>query len=518
MDALPAAAIRAHVRFLADDRLEGRDTASQGAEIAARYLASQLEQAGLKPAGDGGSFLQQVPFINNRLDTNASHLSVSLNGQSQRLDAGKDFLLNGANVAARLSDVPVVFAGYGITAPEFKHDDYAGIDVRGKLVVVLAGEPVSADPAFFEGPKDTRYSDGGSKVALARGKGAAGMISVLTGERARRYPWDRLRRNQEGTRIQLPGRPQAPFPTLLMRSDGAAKVFAAVQPSWAEIERLAAEGGVIPRLMLPTHAGVEVSYQQTAAPAPNVLGYVEGSDPALKQQVVIYSAHYDHVGRRAGSGDTIFNGAWDNASGTAEVLEIARTFARLKPGPSRSVLFLFVTGEEKGLLGSEYYTRAPAFPIEATAANINLDMTDIFGIGKELVAQGAERSTLQQSAEAVASELGLRLGKDPTPDLNVFTRSDQFSFVRVGVPSVFMRWSNEHEELTPAALKELSKRKLDTIYHKETDEFDPTWSWEGMRRHAQAAFLFGLHVASQRQLPAWNQGDEFNRPRMRPEP
>ncbi|MCC2671449.1 MAG: family metallo-hydrolase, partial [Armatimonadetes bacterium] len=451
MEEVRAAGIRAHVRFLADDALEGRDTGSSGASVASRYLASQLEQAGVAPAGDGGTYFQQIPFQSIRFDTASSRLTATVGGKSVTYTAGTDFLFNGSVGSPVTADVPLEFVGYGITAPEFTHDDYAQRDVKGKWVVVLTGEPASADAAYFDGPKDTRHASGAAKVALARSKGAVGMITVLWGPRATRFPWDQVRRGQETAQLSLPGRRES-FPALIVRPAAAEGLFAGAPTSWAAVEKVAGTGEVR-GFPLPAVLGVDLKLSVATVPAPNVVGLVEGSDPELKKQVVIYSAHYDHVGRRSGEGDTIFNGAWDNASGTAEVLEIARAFAAMSVRPRRSALFLFVTGEEKGMLGSEYYTQHPVVPIEDTAANINLDMTDIFGIGKELVPQGAERSTLLRSCEAVAKELNLTIGSDPTPELSVFTRSDQFSFARVGVPCLFMRWSNEHEDNDPAATR-----------------------------------------------------------------
>ena len=508
--------IREHVRYLADDKLEGRDTASPGGTLAARYLASQLEQFGVKPAGDRGTYFQQVPFVRTRLDAPASQLVLLTGDQPLIFEGGKDLLPNGPSGSASVGESPVVFAGYGISAPEFHYDDYEKLDVRGKLVVLLTGEPGSNDPAYFDGMKDTPHSSGVSKIALARSRGARGVITVLAGPRASRYPWDLVLKSQETPQFALPASKDV-MPAIIVRSETAARLFKDAPKPWNEIEALATDGKV-PTFALPYHARLDLKFSEEPAPAPNVLGRLDGSDPALKKQVVVYTAHYDHVGRGTGEGDTIFNGAWDNASGTSEVLEIARGFAGLKRRPRRSVLFLFVTGEEKGLLGSEYYAAHPAVPIADTAADINLDMTDIFGLGKELVAQGAEHSTLMKACEETAREMGLTLGKDPTPELNVFTRSDQFSFAKVGVPCVFMRWSNNYEDLDAATAKARSQEKLKTIYHKVGDEFDPTWNWDGMQRHAQSALLIGLHVANDTPLPSWNEGDPFNKPRKSASP
>lgn len=503
--------IREHVRYLSDDQLEGRDTGSTGERLAARYLASELAACGVQPAGDHGTYFQQIPFRKTHLDAATSGLTVDTGGETIRFDAGPDLLPNGPGGPASVPPCPLVFAGFGITAPEFQYDDYKDLDVRGKIVVLVTGEPSSGDPAYFDGMKDTPHSNGVSKIELARKKGARAVVTLLTGARASRFPWDLLRQSLEAPQITLPDSKDV-FPAVVVRREAAERLFRGAPETWEQVEKHAAEGKLSP-FPLRGRARLELKYSHEPFPSANVVGRLEGSDAVLKKQAVIYTAHFDHVGRRAGEGDTIFNGAWDNASGTSEVLEIARGFAALKTRPRRTLLFLFVTGEEKGLLGSQYYTEHPVLPIADTAADINLDMTDIFGLGKELVAQGAEHSTLMKACETTAREMGLTLGKDPTPELRVFTRSDQFSFARVGVPCIFMRWSNEYEDLDAATAKARSQEKLNSIYHKVGDEFDPTWSWDGMRRHAQSALLIGLHVANDDAMPAWNPGDPFNKPR-----
>ena len=512
MDEIRGERIRAHVRYLADDLLQGRDTGSPGSMLAARYLAAQFEQFGLKPVGDGGSYYQQVPFVNSAIDSQRSRLVLAAGGKESTLEFGKDFLLSAFGRPSAQLSAPMVFAGYGITAPEYQHDDYKDLDAKGKLVVVLVGEPVSRNPAVFDGDKDTKYSGSGSKISLARSRGAVGLILVLHGRRAQEYRWDENRAAQAKPTLQLPALRGSGFPTLVLGSAAAERLFAGAPTSWADVQKRAAEGVVEP-FPLPHQAKLDLVETQTPQPCPNVVGLVEGSDPQLKKQVVVYTAHYDHVGTRTGEGDTIYNGAWDNASGTAEVLEVARAFASLQPAPRRSILFLLVTGEERGLLGSRYYVRHPIVPIQDTAANINLDMADIFGIPREFVPLGAERSTLQQSSEAVAREMGMKIGKDPVPELNVFFRSDQFSFVQAGVPSLFLQWASDYEDVDAATAKARAAEKLRTVYHNVRDNFDPTWSWEGMRRHAHVAFLLGLHVASQPEMPSWKAGDAYNMPR-----
>jgi hypothetical protein len=511
MEKVSADGIRDHVKFLSGDLLEGRDTASPGERLAAQYLAGQFREMGLKPVGDNGGFFQEVPFLRSAMDLPASRLVLTADGKDDPLALGTDFLLLGGRVRAALS-APLVFVGHGITAPEFQHDDYKDIDAKGKLVVMLSGEPVSKDPAFFEGEKETRHAQSGPKIERAVRSGAVGAVIILSGARDARFPWDGMRASLSRPGITLAGDGQSAFPTLVVREETAPRLFAGSATPWAEVQAGTAAGKT-PRFNLAARAKLDLVLDSTPAPGPNVVALAEGSDPVLKKQVVVYTAHYDHIGKRTGEGDVINNGAWDNASGTSEVVEVARAWAALSPRPRRSALFLLVTGEEKGLLGSRYYTQKPLFPIEDTAANINLDMTDIFGIPKEIVPMGAERSTLQRSAEAVAEALGLTIGKDPTPDLNVFVRSDQFSFAQVGVPCIFLRWAGEYEDVDSAKARESAREKLRTIYHNPKDEFDPTWSWAGMRKHAQMAFLLGVHAANQPELPAWNKGDVFDRPR-----
>jgi Zn-dependent M28 family amino/carboxypeptidase len=523
MEAVRADSIRAHVRYLADDLLEGRDTGSPGGQKAAEYLASELKKLHLQPAGTHSTYFQQIPLVRTRMDFDRSRLALAGPAREDALlEFGKEFLLNGQSQCAARLDAPAVFAGYGITAPEFNYDDYKDLDVKGKVVVILAGEPVSNDPTFFNGDKDTPHAGGGSKIPRARARGAAAIVTLLPEKRASRFPWERARAAQMQPDVSLPDDAVDDFPALIVRENGAGKLFSGAAHTWKEVQRQAEAGDVKP-FPLAQRVRLELAVLRSPLPAPNVLALLEGSDPVLKKQGVVYTAHYDHVGRReprpgVENDDTIYNGAWDNASGTAGVLEVARAFTTLQPRPRRSILFLWVTGEERGLLGSRYYVRNPVIPIKETAANINLDMTEIFGMPKEFVPLGAERSTLQRSCEVVARELGMKIGPDPTPEENVYFRSDQFSFARVGVPSMFLRFANEYEDLDQATARARQREKLRTTYHRVTDEFDPTWSWEGMRRHTQIAFLLGLHVANQEKMPSWNEGDPFNRPRGLPVP
>ena len=532
LESVSAAGIRAHVRYLADDLLEGRDTGTRGNSLAAAYIASQFEHSGVAPAANG-SYLQPVAFAWHSQDVEASSLRITAGEKSETLKLGADFLPVGFGATGAQFEGGLVFAGYGISAPEFKHDDYKALEaqnvsLKGKMVVAFAGEPPSKDPAIFDGERATRYSQLTTKLNQALERGAAGLVGIITEGAAPTFQWEQFRSRLSGRRMGLegqapafgrraaPGAPAPAFPLLAVTADAAGRLLTGAPAGYADLEAAAATNGLKP-FALPSTAALKLAVKSEPFKAPNVAGLVEGSDPNLRRQVVIYTAHYDHVGsRQAPEGqDGIFNGAWDNASGTAGVLETARAFARLSPGerPRRSLLFLLVTGEEHGLLGSAYYTQKPLFPLAETAANINLDMTEIFGIPRDFCPLGAEFSSLKTVAEKVARQLKMKVGPDPTPELRTFVRSDQFSFVREGVPAIFLRWGNEYEDLPPDQVKAAHKHKLDTIYHKAADGFDPAWSWEGMRRHTQIAFLLGYHIANEAAMPAWDAGSPYNKPR-----
>jgi hypothetical protein len=507
--------LKTHVRFLADDLLQGRDTGSPGGWIAARYIASQLELLGIPPAGDNGTYYQSVALARTRIDPAGTHLRLT-GGGTEELRFGDEFLPTTRRRQALSLETPMVFLGYGIAAPEFKYDDYAGQDVKGKLVVVLTGEPVSTDPAFFEGAKDSKYADSTAKAVVAREKGATGMVTLNFGARATPGSWNGLRSFTSGSRTELVDVETPVFPQLVVRDEAAPKLFAGADRTWEQVKEDAAAGRVKP-MPLPRRADIAVAVEKSPVPAANVVAKLEGSDPVLKQQVVVLSAHYDHVGTRPGEGDTIYNGAWDNASGTAGVLAAARAFTALKTAPKRSVLFLFLTAEERGLLGSRYYTRHPAVPLAQTAANINMDMLDIFGQPLDFVPLGAEHSTLASSAERVARELNLKVAGDPIPNERIWTRSDHYSFVRAGVPSIFLCISNDYQGMTPEESKRVLREALNRLLHKVADEFDPNWSWEGMATHAQVGFLLTLDSANRPEMHQWKPGDELDKPRRAPE-
>ncbi len=441
--AIRPAAIRAHMQFLADDLLEGRRTGSRGYELAAKYVAARFEALGLQPAGNGGYF-QPVPLLEmTKVDEECSAVLVRTGGERVELRLGVDFLSPHLAEPATSVTAPVVFAGFGVTAPEHGHDDYAGLDVRGRIVAVLAG-----GPAGFPSDQRAFYSDGYTLVRNALAHGAVGILGIFTPEMERVLPWEKM---VLGSRlpgyawVDAAGRPRDLPPELrgagFLSRSGAEALFAGAPKSLAQVFEEAATGKVA-GFALPVEATLRAASRRERIESPNVVALLPGSDPRLRHEVVVLSAHLDHLGvGEAVAGDAIYNGALDNASGVAILLEVAGALARLPTAPRRSVLFLAVTAEEQGLHGSDYFARHPTAPVGATGrivANVNLDMVLMLYPLRDVIAFGAEHSSLGSAVEAAARRLGVAVSPDPVPEQAIFIRSDHYSFVKQGVPSIFV--------------------------------------------------------------------------------
>jgi len=502
-------AVRAHVEFLADDLLEGRATATRGYDIAAHYVAAQLALEGLKPAGDGGSFLQQVPLLESRLASG----SVAIESPSGRkaLELRRDFLMAADASRAEASvEAPVVFAGFGVTAPRQGQDDYAGLDVKGKIVAVLANAPERL-------PSEERayHASRTRKAELAAAHGAAGLVTLRTPAEEARTPWERAVGFAEGptTRwVHRDGTPEGALPGLranALLSLEASRLLFQAAPVAFEAAVAAAEQPKFRGFELGVRASLASRSEHSRVSSPNVVGLLEGSDPALRSTYLVYSAHLDHVGLGPeSSGDRIHNGAYDNALGSAVVLEVSRVLAGLATRPRRSVLFLFVTAEERGLLGSEYFAANPTVPRQALVANVNVDMPLVLFPMAEVVAFGAENSTLDAPARAAASDLGLALAPDPMPEQTIFVRSDQFSFVRHGIPAVYfspgMRSSDPAQD-GPRLFREF----LEKHYHRPSDDLSLPMDEKAVALYTRANVALGLRIAQDREAPRWKPGNFF---------
>jgi Zn-dependent M28 family amino/carboxypeptidase len=505
-------AIRAHMRFLADDLLEGRATASRGYDLAARYVETAFEGMGLAPGGTGGSYLQPVPLVKTTTVASECSMAVLRKGRRTELKHGEDYLLSADGLAEVESSLtaPVVFVGFGTTAPEQDHDDYAGVDVRGKLVVVLPDAPTS-----FPSNQRAFYSRSLYKVENAAAHGAAGVIRMSTPKSELRRPWENQVRHSKSPDFSWAdeqGRGHGIYPGirgLASLSPKAAKDLFAGAPHSLEEVFEAAEAGRPLSFALPVEMSLRTVGRQERAASPNVAAVLPGSDPRLREEYVVLTAHLDHVGvGEPIDGDAIYNGAYDNASGIAVLLEMARAFARLPVAPRRSLVFLAVTGEEEGMQGSDFFARHPTMPGGRIVANINMDMFLMFHSLRDVVAFGAEHSSLGRVVEEAAGRLGIEVSPDPSPEEVIFVRSDHFSFVRQGIPAV-MLFNGFKTEGSETAGQEAFRKWMAERYHKPGDDLKQDFDFEAGAQFARLNFLIAWQVAQEEKAPSWNPGDFF---------
>ncbi len=499
--------LRAHLEFLADDMLEGRDTGTRGGRIAANYIRAHFEKIGLKPGGEGGTFTQSVPLVAKRLHTE-SELRIEVDGEMIPLRYGEDFLVVDTPAQSGvLFERPLVFAGFGITAPEYNYDDYAGLDVAEKFVVYVSGEPASDDPDYFLGQRSSRHAGGGPKRSAARSKGASGVLGIVREEQLMRFDWSSLQNFLMTGTVTLKTAAAASendIPALILHPKAAELVFAGSQKSYDEIDQAATVGEVKPFVM-QKRANIRVNFEETEIKTDNVLGFLEGSDEKLKSEIIVLTAHYDHVGIGTPvQGDSVYNGAADNASGVSGLLALAEAFAQLPIAPRRSLLFLATTAEEKGLLGSRYYTEHPVFPMENTVANINLDMIGLIDT-TGLVVYGIERSSLGEEMRRAAEKIGLTILPDDLPEQRVFYRSDHYNFALKGVPAIFPSFG----------ISKAQQGIFNSFYHRPNDDATLKWiNYRYMKKHVQTIFLAAISIANADEPPAWHAGDEFEKVRM----
>jgi hypothetical protein len=510
-DSITPEALRSHVRFLSDDLLEGRGTGTRGHEIAAHYSASEFEGMGLKPAGDNGTFFQAVHLRQLIFDPQQSSFSLTTNGQEEQLPIEKEWYSAGDSLRTDTSaEGQIVFVGFGITAPELKHDDYAGVDVKGKIVAYFPGAPAS-----FESSLHAYYSSGYLKSKTAAEHGAIGIVGLWTPYLEKAFSWERAVRNYKFPVYKIVDKEGRPNDTYEQIQAGVAVPLARAKAILAttnhDLEQLykEADEGKVQSFELPVTAKMHLVTQHKESTSPNVVAVLPGSDPKLKDEYVLYSAHLDHLGISApDKGDSINNGAYDNASGSACLMEIARAFSRMKQRPKRSLIFLNVTGEEKGLLGAYYYSLNSTVPKENIVADINMDeLASLFPL-KDVVGLGMEHSSLQNDIKEVAAQLGFEVSPDPFPDENDFIRSDQFPFVRAGIPAVYLGPGMKSADPKVDG-KAIYMNWLKNIYHTPHDEITLPFDWESNARLAKMDFLIGQRVANAPQRPTWNKGDFF---------
>lgn len=503
--------LHAHMNFLADDLLEGRATGTRGYMLAAKYVAAQFEEMGLKPMGDNGTYFQNVRF--RRIETLANKCSLSLTrgGKGQTLVWEKDFVTSGDAMRTDTSvSAPVVFVGFGITAPEFQHDDFAEVDVRGKIVAELID-----GPAKFPTAPRAYYADPFVRAKMAAHHGAVGILYIWAGSYAERNPFDRLVRfyHEPNMRwLDANGMPNDTVPQIrgvaMLSAESASTMFDGASKSLKQALQDAVSGkfGSFP---LSVTASIRQGAHFTEFESPNIVAVLAGSDPQLKNEYVVYSAHADHLGiGEPILGDTIYNGAVDNASGTAAVLEIARAFSSMPMPPRRSFVFLITTAEEEGSLGSDAYAHAPTVPIKQIVANLNMDGISLFYDFRDIVALGAEHSSLNNEVEDVARHMHLEVSPDPMPDEESFIRSDQYSFVKQGVPALDI---SEGFKTVDSNLngKEIFLKWLGTVYHSPQDDMNQPLNFQAAVKCTRVNLAVGYEVAQEDDRPHWNANDFF---------
>jgi Zn-dependent M28 family amino/carboxypeptidase len=503
--------IKSHLFFLGDDLLEGRDTGSRGHEIAALYIATEFAKYGLKPAGTDG-YIQNVTFRKANLVQESPSFTLRRGDDTIDFAYPKEYLAGPSllNTEATVSG-EMVFVGYGIVADELSHNDYSNLDVEGKIVVTLAGKP-----SDFPSEEGAHFASGYQKQKYAADRGAVGMITITTPKNEKVRPYQSRLSYIHTPRmawLNESGEPANSFPQIkggaYMSEAAARKLFEGAPRSlddvYAELEADKVPAG----FALPGTVDISKTSTHDVITSPNVVGVLEGSDPELKDEYVVFSAHSDHIGfAKTVKKDNINNGAMDNASGTSVMLETARLFSEMKEKPKRSILFVSVTGEEKGLLGADYFARNPTVPVTSMVANVNLDMPILTYEFADVIAFGANHSDLQASVEKAAANADIELSPDPWPEQALFTRSDHYAFVKQGVPAVFMVPGLKSKDPNVDGSKVFGQF-LSTHYHKPSDDINQPFNWKAAETFTKVNAQIGLTLANQEEKPMWNEGDFF---------
>src|SRR5580698_7282995 len=498
--------IRAHVKFLASDLLEGRGVGARGGDLATEYIAAQFALVGAKPAGDAGTYFQNLTLVG---------VAPQPESTLKAGDTGFRWLDDFVGVTYQQKtdaafDGDAVFVGHGIVAPEYQWDDYAGVDVRGKVVVLFTNEPPSNDPKFFTGPALTYYGRWTYKYEEAARHGAVAAIIIHTTPTAS-YGWDVVRSSwgREDQQVKLePGEAALAFSGWVTKEAGET-IAASLGKSVDELLQMA-DSLDFQAVPLPVHFHARVPTTIRQIETRNVVAKIEGSDPQLKNEAVVFSAHWDHLGiGEAVDGDPIYHGAVDNGTGLAMVLEIARAWAALPEKPRRSAIFLTPTSEEAGLLGSRYFGEHPSIPAGKIAAALNLDAFQPWGRTRDVIVNGAERTTIYPVVQEAASRFGFAISPDPRPEAGSYYRSDHFSFARVGIPSFSIEEGRDLEGKPPGTGETLFADFNDHRYHQPSDKYNDDWDMSGMEEIARFGLLIGVNVANSPKLPTWRVGDEF---------
>ncbi len=504
-----------HINFLGSDSLEGRGTGTRGGELAAQYLATKLAKLKLIPIGDDSSYFQNIPMHGSKPLPN-SMFTVVAGDNEHHFELGKDYVLYNSGAQTFVPrPVPLVFVGYGIIAPEFDYNDYQALDVEGKIVVFLSGEPPSIDANYFDGSRATAYSFPEVKQRTAISRGARGSIMIPNPREEAGRDWRYWRQQFAFEDVTLLYNTTANL-SVLITPTAAQKLFEDAPISLEKVYEMD-EANNIRSFSLKTAASFRGNFQQRDFVAANVIGMIEGNDPQLKDTYMIISAHYDHLGvGPAVQSDSIYNGVFDNAIGVSAVLEIARLLSEA-PAPKRSVIFLLLTGEEKGFLGSTYYIDHPVVPLHKSIANVNVDGIALFDTFNDIVGVGGEFSTLSDDLQRATSNLQVRVSTIPPvfAGSGSFTRSDQIIFARAGVPAILLMEGSDYQHTSRADGVKRMIEWGERVYHSPFDGLQQPMNFDAAQQHIEILLAFCRTVADNSLAPEWKSGAPFVNARLR---
>ena len=501
---------------ISDDRYEGRGPGTAGDTAARKYLAEEMESLGILPGAADGSWEQPFDLVG----VNASQpdeWSFTKDDNTLTFKQWDEFIIGSGVQAdkAVIKDAEVVFVGYGIQAPEYDWDDFKGQDLNGKVLLILNNDP-NWDPDLFAGETRLYYGRWGYKYESAARQGAVGAIIIHTTPSAG-YPFQVVQTSWTGPQFELPAGDAPRSQALAWVTEDAARELVAMSGLDLDVLREAADNRDFEPVNLGITTSLDMDVDITRVQSANVLGLIPGSDPVLKDEVVIYTAHHDHLGIGAPNeaGDTIYNGARDNGSGVGMVLAIAKAIKALPEAPRRSVLIALVAAEEQGLLGSEYYAANPTFRAGKIAANLNYDSANIWGLTHDVDYVGLGKSSIDQIVIKIAAEQGRVVKPDAFSDRGYFYRSDQFNFAKIGVPAMYLHTGTDFVDRPEGWGKDQVNRYTDINYHQPSDEYDDTWNFDGMITDTLLGYWTGLAIANADEMPSWNEGDEFEAERLR---
>jgi Zn-dependent M28 family amino/carboxypeptidase len=500
-----------HIRVLSSDKFEGRKPGSNGEELTLDYLKAQFRNMNMEAGTPDGNYMQNVPLVGITPEAGMK-LTLTEHGRKLEPQYQKDYVAWTKRVVETSSiDADMIFAGYGVQAPEFQWDDFKGVNVKGKFIVVLINDPPVPDDKIFGGKAMTYYGRWTYKFEKAAEMGAAGCLIVHRTERAG-YPWEVVQNGWTGEKFDLstPDKNMSRAAVeAWMTHEEAGALFKMAGQDLDKLTEAAASRDFKP-VPLGIHATLTIHNKLRTIDSHNVIAKVTGSDPKLKDEYVIYTAHWDHFGIGPEvNGDKIYHGAKDNASGTAALLEMARAYKALPVPPRRTILFLAVTAEEQGLLGSQYYAEHPLYPLARTVANINMDAINVLGRTTDLVQVGRGSSTLDEIVDAVAKSQGRTVKPDPEPEKGFFYRSDHFNFAKQGVPAFDPNEGTDFIGKPEGWGMQMRTKYTQEDYHKPSDKIKEYWDLSGAVEDSQLFFLLGYRVANDAQIPQWKPGTEF---------